>query len=152
MSHQLDMSGLESAVGQEIYVSDWLPVTQAMINDFADLTGDRQWIHLDEDRARKESPYGATVAHGYLILSLIPRLIDPVPPSLKAKGALNYGLEKLRFPGPVRAGQRIRARQKVLVADRTMGNSLKLVSAISVEVEGEEKPACYAETIVIYFS
>lgn len=151
MVHDITFQSLKDSVGQEIQVSDWLVVTQEMINAFAELTGDRQWIHVDVERARRSSPYGTTIAHGYLILSLVTRLIDVVPPSLKATHAVNYGAEKLRFAAPVRAGSRIRARQTVKAAEFVMGGSLKLISAITVDVEDEKKPACYIETIVLYF-
>lgn len=151
MAHEITFQSLKASVGQEIQVSDWLVVSQEMINAFADLTGDHQWIHVDVERARRSSPYGNTIAHGYLVLSLVTRLVDVVPPSLKVKHAVNYGAEKLRFAAPVRAGSKIRARQTVKAAESVMGGGLKLVSAITVDVEDEEKPACYVETIVLYF-
>lgn len=142
---------LKANVGTEILVGNWLTVTQEMINAFAALTGDCQWIHVDVERARRESPYGTTIAHGYLTLSLLTRLMEVVPPSLKVTQALNYGADKLRFAAPVRAGSRIRARQSVKEARPVMGGGLRLISAITIEAEGEEKPACYVETIVLLF-
>lgn len=151
MAHEITLEFLKNSVGQEIQVSDWLTVTQEMIDAFADLSGDRQWIHVDVERARRASPYGTTIAHGFLVLSLLTRLIDALPPSLKVTHAVNYGAEKLRFAAPVRAGSRIRARQTVKAAESIMGGGLRLVSAITIDVEDEKKPACYIETIVLYF-
>lgn len=151
MAQEIDFQSLAASVGKETHCSDWLTVTQDMINTFADLTGDRQWIHVDVERAKRESPYGATIAHGFLILSLITRLADPMPLSLKASRGINYGADKLRFAAPVRAGRRIRARQTLKAADPIMGGGVKLLFEITIDVEDEAKPACYVETILLLF-
>jgi len=104
-----DLQELRRQIGREVAVSDWLPVTQERIDLFAEATGDRQWIHLDAERAAAESPFGGTVAHGFLTLSLLPRLAADTLVLPEAKLTVNYGLNRVRFPSPVRAGQRIRA-------------------------------------------
>jgi acyl dehydratase len=142
---------LPSLAGSEIGVSDWLTIDQARIDLFADATGDRQWIHVDTERARKELPGGKTIAHGYLTLALIPTLVQGL---LRIEGltrGINYGADKVRFTAPVPEGSRVRARQKLLSAE-PRGGGLQLVSEITVEIEGEKKPACVAETIAIIYN
>ena len=138
---------IESAVGEEIGVSDWVEIDQERVNAFADATGDHQWIHVDVEKA-KEGPFGGTIAHGYLTLSLVPWLGSQVF-ALDTPGAkLNYGVNKVRFPTPVPVGSRIRARIAVNgVADVPAGKQLTL--GYTVEIEGSEKPGCVAETVVL---
>lgn len=142
---------LKSQVGKEIHTSDWLTVTQQRVNEFAQATGDFQWIHLDVERARRESPYGGTIAHGYLTLSLYPLLrglVDAARPLVPgAKNVINYGLNKLRFPNAVKVGVRIRA-HCTLLAVEAAGTGVQLTEQYSVEIEGESKPACIAEAIM----
>ena len=138
---------LTAAVGEDLGVSEWLEISQDRVNAFADATGDHQWIHVDVERA-KEGPFGGTIAHGYLTLSLVPWLGTQVF-ALETPGAkLNYGVNKVRFPHPVRVGSRVRAH--VSVADLTdipAGKQMQLKYVI--EIEGEDKPACVAETVVL---
>lgn len=129
----------------------WVEVTQDMINRFADLTGDHLWIHVDQERAARESPFGATLAHGYLVLSLITRLLSFPPPGAPMGSALNYGVDRLRFTAPVRAGARIRGRRVIKSVDRLPGGGVKVVLATTIEVEGEKKPACVFDAIVLAF-
>lgn len=138
---------IEAAVGTEIGTSDWIEITQERVNDFAEATGDHQWIHVDVDRA-KAGPFGATIAHGYLTLSLVPMLGAQVF-GLETPGAkLNYGLNKVRFPSPVPVGSRIRARVSVVsISEVPAGQQLTVSYAI--EIEGATKPACIAETVVL---
>jgi acyl dehydratase len=138
---------LRSAIGEELEPGDWLEVTQERVDTFADATDDHQWIHVDVERAAA-GPFGGTIAHGYLTLSLIPVLGRSVF-SVETDGAiLNYGLNKARFPNPVKVGQRIRAHAQVTeVTELPTGH--QLVMAYSVEIEGEAKPACVAETVVL---
>jgi acyl dehydratase len=138
---------IEQAAGQEIGTSDWVEVTQDRVNQFADATGDHQWIHVDEEKA-KDGPFGGTIAHGYLTLSLVPWLGSQVF-GLETPGAkLNYGVNKVRFPNPVRVGSRIRARVAVgAVSDIPAGKQLTL--GYTIEIEGQDKPACVAETVVL---
>ena len=134
----------------EVGVSDWIVIDQQMINRFAEATGDYQWIHVDEERAARELPNGKTIAHGYLTLSLIPNLtVDFVHVENLAR-AINFGCNKVRFYTMVPVGARVRARATVRQA-RKRGGALHLLSEIKVEVEGERKPACVAETLGIYF-
>ncbi len=149
------LSFLQSRVGQEIHTSDWLTIDQALIDGFADATRDRQWIHVDPQRAATESPYGQTIAHGYLTVSLYPflrGLVDankPLAPGVQR--VINYGINKLRFPNAVVAGSRVRAHCKLLSAEEAKG-SLELIEEYSVEIEGQERPACVAECIMrLYF-
>jgi acyl dehydratase len=141
---------IESAVGEEIGVSDWVEIDQERVNAFADATGDHQWIHVDVERA-KEGPFGGTIAHGYLTLSLVPWLGSQVF-TLDTPGAkLNYGVNKVRFPTPVPVGSRIRAKIAVNgVADVSAGKQLTL--GYTIEIEGNDKPACVAESVVLLLS
>ncbi|KIH75572.1 Acyl dehydratase [Geoalkalibacter ferrihydriticus] len=139
-------------VGTEIGVGPWLRIDQERIDRFAEITGDLQWIHVDPRRAAQESPLGATIAHGFLTLSLLPLLTGSNRPEYFAehypgmRRRLNYGLNRVRFPAPVRSGARIRARTRVEQA-RQAGEGVEVVYLFTIEVEGQEKPACLAEQI-----
>jgi acyl dehydratase len=142
---------LKQYVGKEIGVSDWLTVTQERITQFAEATDDRQWIHIDRERAAKESPYGTTIAHGFLTLSLISRFMkDVIQVRSGVRMAVNYGLNRVRFPSPVRAGSKIRARV-VLLSVKELPDAYENVFSVSIEAEGSEKPCCAAEAIVRYY-
>ena len=156
MGRDTVLAELRGRIGQTVHVSDWITVDQARINAFADATGDHQWIHVDEARARAESPYGGTIAHGYLTLSLHPLLRNlveadkPVYPGVK--NVINYGLNKLRFPSPVRAGSRVRGRFELVAVEAKGEDALEITEAYTVEVEGQPKPACAAQGIMrLYF-
>lgn len=149
------LAELKSKVGQEIHTSDWLTIDQAMIDAFAAATRDKQWIHIDPRRAASESPYGKTIAHGYLTLSLYPLLrglVDESKPLMPGvKRVINYGINKLRFPNAVTVDSRIRAHCKLVSAEEAKG-SIELVEEYSVEVEGQERPACVSECVMrLYF-
>ena len=146
-----DIQELSSLAGQELGVSDWVTVTQEQINQFADATNDHQWIHVDVERCKRESPYHTTIAHGFLTLSLIPGLTR-LASCLRQqpKHTLNYGLNKVRFVSPVPAGSRVRARVAILDVTEQKGGWLARWQ-ITVELEGQEKPACVAETLSLYF-
>lgn len=155
MSQQQTFADLEQRIGQEIHVSEWIDITQQRIDAFAEATGDHQWIHVDPVRAMRESPYRATIAHGYLTLSLYPALRGlvaadrPVFPGVKQ--VINYGLDKLRFPSAVRAGSRVRAHCTLLKVEDVPGG-LQVTEQFSVEIEGQPKPACVAAAIMrLYF-
>ena len=137
-------------VDVEVGVSDWIVIDQQMINRFANATGDHQWIHVDEERAARELPDGKTIAHGYLTLSLIPALVTDFVHFENLARAINFGCNKVRFYTAVPVGARVRARATVRQA-RKRGGALHLLSEIKVEVEGERKPACVAETLGMYF-
>jgi acyl dehydratase len=132
---------LKSLTGKEVGVSDWLTVTQEMIDRFADVTGDHQWIHVDRERAKRETPFGSTIAHGFLTVSLLPQLSQQtITVQGDFKMRINYGFNRLRFVSPVRAGSKIRAR---FTAQSVMDNEVTWL--VTVEVEGQEKPAVVAE-------
>ena len=141
--HGLDE--LEAAVGEELGVSEWHTVTQEQVDMFADATGDHQWIHVDVERAKK-GPFGATIAHGYLTLSLLPALVGEFYTVEGLSMGINYGSNKVRFPTPVPVGSRVRARG-VLKALNRGPNGAQSIAIITVELEGSEKPACVAETV-----
>ena len=139
-------SGLLDLVGADLGTTDWVVVTQERIGEFADATGDHQWIHVDVERARAESPFGGPIAHGYLTLSLVNLFL---PELLEVRGAsmgVNVGLEQVRFPTPVPSGARIRGRGQVVSAEEAKGG-VQVIVRVAVEVEGVEKPACVADTV-----
>ena len=156
MSRQAAYEDLQSKVGADSEPSNWFTVTQNMINNFADATLDHQWIHVDEERAARESPFGAPVAHGFFTLALIPHLTGMVEPDKpKYPGValtVNYGLNRVRFPHPLLAGARIRARTQLQSVEEVSQNGLQLIHKVTVEVEGVEKPTCVAEMVArLYF-
>jgi acyl dehydratase len=140
-----DATGL---VGSELGVSEWLEIDQQRINDFADVTGDHQWIHIDVERAKKESPYGAPIAHGFLTLSMIPALSKDNFRVQNAKLAINYGLNKVRFLSAVPVGSRIRVRSELADAVAKDPTTVDLTVRHTIEIDGVEKPAAVAEMIV----
>jgi acyl dehydratase len=135
------------AVGQELGVSQWVAVDQDRINAFADATGDHQWIHVNLERAETESPYGTTIAHGFLTLSLVPGLSKDNYRVDNAKMGINYGLNKVRFLAPVPAGSRVRLRSHLVDARKVNDTTVDLTVRQTVELEGSEKPAAVAEVI-----
>ena len=146
---------LKEQLGQEIYVGEWETIDQNCINQFAEVTGDTQWIHTDPDRARKESPFKSTIVHGFLTLSLIPKLTNTMSSTSivypEARMMVNYGLNQVRFPYPVKSGSKVRARVR-LVGVTPINNSIELVNEISIEVENRKRFACVAETVFrLYF-
>lgn len=136
----------EALVGQELGVSDWLEIDQKRVNDFADATGDHQWIHIDVERAKKESPYKAPIAHGFLTLSLIPALSKDCYRVENAKLGINYGLNKVRFLNAVPVGSRVRARSE-LIEVKAKDNVADLTVRHTIEIDGADKPAAVAEMI-----
>lgn len=142
---------LKDFVGREIAVTDWFTVTQERIRQFAEVTEDQQWIHLDRERAQKESPYGTTIAHGFLTLSLASHFMKE---AIRVRGGvrmgINYGLNKVRFPSPVRADSQIRARVS-LHSVKELPDAIEAIYGISVEGKDGEKPHCVAEWIVRYY-
>ena len=155
MSQETVLEELQSQVGEETHVGDWVEIDQERIDQFADATGDHQWIHVDVERAKRESPYEGPIAHGFLTLSMLPMLTGsvgeekPAYPGLKL--AVNYGLNQVRFPAPVPVGSRIRARSTLKEVTEVTGG-LQVIREVTVDVEGEEKPACFAETVSrLYF-
>jgi acyl dehydratase len=142
---------LRAAVGEHLGYSDWHAVDQARIDTFADATGDHQWIHVDPEKA-KAGPFGTTIAHGYLTLSLIPWLMSEVVAYEGVKMGVNYGCNRVRFPAPVPSGSRVRAGAELVECEDVGGGALQLVTRVSITVEGNEKPSCVAETVSrVYF-
>jgi acyl dehydratase len=146
-----DLDDLKSFAGREIGMTDWFVVTQERIQQFAEATEDRQWIHVDRERAKRESPYHTTIAHGFLTLSLLSFLMKQ---AIQIKGgvrmAVNYGLNRVRFPSPVRADSKIRGRFTLLTL-KEVSNAFEAVFSVSVESEGADKPCCAAEWVVRYY-
>jgi acyl dehydratase len=139
-----DVGELKRLVGTEVAVTGWLELTQERIREFADATGDHQWIHVDEARAAKESPFGRTIAHGFLTLSLLPHLLQEAIEIRGARMGVNYGLNRVRFTGPVPAGSRVRARFR-LAACEDLPQGVQTTWEVTVEREGEAKPVLIAE-------
>jgi acyl dehydratase len=135
------------AVGEELGTSEWVSVTQERVNTFADATGDHQWIHVDVERAQRESPFGGPIAHGYLSLSLLPMLAWQIYTIEGAKMGINYGSNKVRYPAPVPVGSRVRLRSTLQSADQLPDGTLQLIVNQVLEIEGHPKPAVVAETI-----
>ena len=142
---------LKEHVGREIGVSEWLTITQERIAQFAEATEDRQWIHVDLERAERESPFGTTIAHGFLTLSLVSRFMkDVILVQSGIRLAVNYGLNRVRFPAPVRAGSKVRARV-TLLGVKDVPSAYEVTFSVTVESEGGGKPCCVAESIVRYY-
>ena len=146
----IDLARLGDLAGREVGVSDWLVVAQDRIDAFADATGDRQWIHVDAERARTGTPFGATIAHGFLTLSLISALVRDAVTVDGVRMALNYGLNRVRFVSPVPSGSRIRARV-ALAKVEDMADSIQAIWNVTIERDGGDKPAVVAEWIVRYY-
>jgi acyl dehydratase len=145
------IASLQEFVGREIAVTDWLMMTQGRIDQFAEATGDQQWIHVDHERAQKESPYGSTIAHGFLTLSLLSHFMKQALQFRNGlRMAVNYGLNRVRFPAPVRAGANIRARIQLLRLEE-VSDALQAVFSVAIEIENYEKPCCVAEWVVRYY-
>jgi acyl dehydratase len=142
---------LAQYVGKEIGVSDWFTIDQAIIDKFADATGDYQWIHVDVERAKREMPGGKTIAHGYLSLSLVPRLAATIYRVKKRSRGLNYGSNRVRFTGVVPAGSRVRLRQKIKSVEPVEGGGVRITSESTMEIEDATRPVLVAETISMQF-
>jgi acyl dehydratase len=145
---EVPFSEAPSLVGTEVGVSDWLEITQERVNRFADATGDHQWIHVDVERATKE--LGAPIAHGYLVLSLIPFLAKNIISYTGVSRGINYGSNKVRFTNAVPVGSRIRLRMKMLSCEQR-GAGFQVTNEFTIEVEGEERPACVAEVVSLVY-
>jgi acyl dehydratase len=142
---------IKSAVGTEIGVSDWIEVSQDRINQFAEATCDEQWIHVDQERARKELPGGTTIAHGLLSLALAPLLIGSVIGLKNIRNTLNYGADRIRYLAPVPAGSKLRGRVTIAETEDVPPNGLRVNYHLVIEIEGGKKPACVAELIALHY-
>lgn len=147
MRHFESADALEAEVGKEVAVSDWMTLAQERVNLFADATDDPQWIHVDQQRAERESPFGGTIAHGYLTLSLLPKFFESEVAFPFARMSINYGTNKVRFPSPLRVGRRIRGRFGLLAVER-LPDCVQSVWKYTVEQESGDKPACVAEVVL----
>lgn len=145
---EVALADLPGLVGQDLGVSDWLEITQERVNQFADATGDHQWIHVDVERANREM--GGPIAHGFLTLSLIPHLAAQIVRFTGVTRGINYGSDKVRFTNMVRVGKRVRMRQKLLSCEPKAGG-LQIKNECTIEIEGEARPACVAESISILY-
>jgi acyl dehydratase len=143
---------LRALIGQELGVSDWLEVTQDLIDRFAEVTGDHQWIHVDVERAKREMPGGKTIAHGYLLLSLLPKLGAGIYKLSWPTRSINYGSDKVRIVNPVKAGARIRLRQSLVAVEDGAPGAHRITVRQTLEIEGEAKPAMIADTIRMTFT
>ena len=143
---------LRALIGQELGVSDWLEVTQGLIDRFAEVTGDHQWIHVDVERAKREMPGGKTIAHGYLLLSLLPKLGAGIYKLSWPTRSINYGSDKVRIVNPVKAGARIRLRQSLVAVEDGAPGAHRITVRQTLEIEGEAKPAMIADTIRMSFT
>ncbi len=141
------LSDLAACIGQEVAVSDWLTITQQQVNLFAEATGDHQWIHIDPEKAAA-GPFGTTIAHGFLTLSLLPKFFESSMEIVECRMGVNYGLNKVRFTAPVPVGSRLRARMTLLSAEPIEANGLQMAWNVTVEREGADKPVCVAESLV----
>ncbi|MDY0779535.1 MaoC family dehydratase [Tenacibaculum sp. IB213877] len=137
--------------GKSLPDGKWFTITQQMINDFANATLDKQWIHIDEKRAEKESPFKTTVAHGFMSVSMLPRLLQDIFTVKSIKVALNYGLEKVRFPNPVPVNSQLRLISSVKKIENIGNKGVKVTFVCTVEIKGQDKPACVAEFITAVF-
>ncbi len=151
MSRELPLEAIRRLVGTEVYVSDWKQVGQGQIDGFADATGDHQWIHVDPLKAAR-GPFGKTIAHGFLTLSQIP--FFSYQGAVSPRGAtmmINYGLNKVRFPNPVIVGSRIRDRILLREVEEQQGGRVLITTQHTIEIEGQQKPACVAESLALFF-
>jgi acyl dehydratase len=144
------LAELVPLIGQEVVVSDWITITQEKVNLFAQATGDHQWIHVDEERA-KAGPFGAPIAHGFLTLSLLPRFFESSICIVQTRMGVNYGLNKVRFIAPVPVGSRLRARMKLLACDPIDNQGMQMTWEVTTERDGSAKPVCIAESIARHY-
>lgn len=141
---------ISKLVGQEIAVSDWITITQEQVNQFAQTTGDHQWIHVDVEKA-KTGPFGGTIAHGFLTLALIPRFFESSLSIVQTRLSLNYGLNKVRFTAPVPVGSRLRARMTLLSSELIDQDGVQMTWQVAIEREGSLKPVCIAESVARHY-
>ena len=140
------LQDLAACVGQEVAVSDWITITQEQVNLFAEATGDHQWIHVDVEKA-KAGPFGGPIAHGFLTLSLLPRIYEAAMSVVESRMGVNYGLNRVRFMAPVPVGGRVRGRMKLLTSEAIPNDGLQMTWETTIELEGAAKPACVAESV-----
>ena len=147
MRRFLTVEELEAEVGKEVAVSEWMVLSQERVNQFAEATDDPQWIHVDPERAKRESPFGGTIAHGFLTLSLLPKFFEQCIDQPLGKMSINYGLNKVRFPTPMLVGGRLRGRFTLMSLERINGG-IQTTWQVTMECEGSDKPVCVAESVL----
>jgi acyl dehydratase len=145
------ISDFKKIVGTDLPIGNWYTITQAMITGFANATLDTQWIHIDETRAAKESPFKSTIAHGFMSVSMISKLLEEVFTIKSLKMGLNYGLNKVRFPNAVPVNSKLRMISKVLSIEELVNNGIKVTFSCTIEIKGQEKPACVAEFLAAFY-
>jgi acyl dehydratase len=145
------ISDFKTMVGKELPTGNWYVITQEMINDFANATLDKQWIHTDAKRAAKESPFKATIAHGFMSVAMISKLLEEAFAIKSLKMGLNYGLNKVRFPNAVPVNSHVRMHSSVIAIEDLPNNGVKVTFSCSIEIKGQEKPACVAEFLAAFF-
>lgn len=146
-----DIATLKTYVGKPLGTTDWHAVTQEQIDDFARATGDHQWIHVDVERAERESPFGGPIAHGYLTIALVPVLLPQLLRVESAARTVNFGIDKMRLPAPMPAGGRVRLSAEIKHVRGIAGGAARVTISLRFEVEGGRKPCCVADVIYIYF-
>lgn len=144
------LTDLKALIGQEVAVSDWIEISQERVNTFAAATGDHQWLHVDVERANRESPFKGPIAHGFLTLSLLPMLMTNAIHMSDVNMGVNYGLNKVRFPAPVLVGSKLRAHFKLLEVEDISGGA-QMIWEVKIEREGSDKPVCVAESIMLRY-
>ena len=145
------ITDFKKVVGKDLPIGNWYTVTQEMITDFANATLDKQWIHVDEARAAKDSPFNSTIAHGFMSVSMISKLLEDVFTIKSLKMGLNYGLNKVRFPNPVPVNSELRMISKVIAVEALANNGIKATFSCTIEIKGQEKPACVAEFLAAFY-
>lgn len=146
-----DIPSLANYVGKPLGSSDWVTVSQEQIQHFANATGDHQWIHVDVERAQNESPFGGTIAHGYLTMSLTPTLLPQIVRVRNSSRTINYGIDKMRLPVPVPAGSRVRLAAEIKHVRKVSGGAARVTFAVKLHLEGTARPCCTADAIYVYF-
>jgi acyl dehydratase len=146
-----NLTEFKSMVGKELPSTEWYTISQEMINDFANATLDKQWIHVDEERAAKESPFKSTVAHGFMSVAMISRMLDGMFSVESVKMGLNYGLNKVRFPNPVPVNSNLRMLATIKDIEDMENNGVKVIFTCVIEIQGKKKPACYAEFLAVLY-
>ena len=146
-----NLTEFKSMVGKELPSTEWYTISQEMINDFANATLDKQWIHVDEERAAKESPFKSTVAHGFMSVAMISRMLDGMFSVESVKMGLNYGLNKVRFPNPVPVNSNLRILATIKDIEDIENNGVKVIFTCVIEIQGKKKPACYAEFLAVLY-
>lgn len=147
-----DFDEMQSLVGTELGVSKWFDVSQERIDQFADATGDHQWIHVDVERAKTDMPGGKTIAHGYLTLSLVPMMIQDVYRLESVRQSLNYGSNRIRFTSPVPSGSRVRGRYQLKSTEPVKNDGLRIIGEVTVDIDGQDRPALVAEVMAIVYA